>query len=100
MPVIITHGWPGSVFELLEVIDPLTNPTAHGGSAEDAFHVVIPSLPGYGFSGEPAELGWESGRIARAWRAYGAPRLHALRGPGRRRRRLRDGCDGRRRPRD
>ena len=67
MPVIITHGWPGSVFELLEVIDPLTNPTAHGGSAEDAFHVVIPSLPGYGFSGEPAELGWESGRIARAW---------------------------------
>ena len=67
LPVIITHGWPGSVFELLEVIDPLTNPTAHGGSAEDAFHVVIPSLPGYGFSGEPAELGWESGRIARAW---------------------------------
>ena len=67
LPVIITHGWPGSVFELLEVIDPLTNPTAHGGSAEDAFHVVIPSLPGYGFSGEPTELGWESGRIARAW---------------------------------
>ena len=67
MPVIITHGWPGSVIELLEVIDPLTNPTAHGGSAEDAFHVVVPSLPGYGFSGEPTELGWESGRIARAW---------------------------------
>jgi pimeloyl-ACP methyl ester carboxylesterase len=67
LPVIITHGWPGSVFELLEVIEPLTNPTAHGGSAEDAFHVVIPSLPGYGFSGEPSELGWESGRIARAW---------------------------------
>jgi pimeloyl-ACP methyl ester carboxylesterase len=67
LPVIITHGWPGSVIELLDVIDPLTNPTAHGGSAEDAFHVVIPSLPGYGFSGEPAELGWESGRIARAW---------------------------------
>ena len=67
MPVIITHGWPGSVIELLEVIDPLTNPTAHGGRAEDAFHVVVPSLPGYGFSGEPAELGWESGRIARAW---------------------------------
>jgi pimeloyl-ACP methyl ester carboxylesterase len=67
MPLIITHGWPGSVIELLEVIDPLTNPTAHGGSAEDAFHVVIPSLPGYGFSGEPTELGWESGRIARAW---------------------------------
>jgi pimeloyl-ACP methyl ester carboxylesterase len=67
LPVIITHGWPGSVIELLDVIDPLTNPTAHGGSAQDAFHVVIPSLPGYGFSGEPAELGWESGRIARAW---------------------------------
>ncbi len=67
LPVIITHGWPGSVIELLDVIDPLTNPTAHGGKAEDAFHVVIPSLPGYGFSGEPAELGWESGRIARAW---------------------------------
>jgi pimeloyl-ACP methyl ester carboxylesterase len=67
MPLIITHGWPGSVIELLDVIDPLTNPTAHGGRAEDAFHVVIPSLPGYGFSGEPAELGWESGRIARAW---------------------------------
>ena len=67
LPLIITHGWPGSVIELLEVIDPLTNPTAHGGSAEDAFHVVIPSLPGYGFSGEPTALGWESGRVARAW---------------------------------
>jgi pimeloyl-ACP methyl ester carboxylesterase len=67
LPLIITHGWPGSVIELLTVIDPLTNPTAHGGSAEDAFHVVIPSLPGYGFSGEPKELGWEAGRIARAW---------------------------------
>ena len=67
LPVIITHGWPGSVIELLDVIDPLANPTAHGGSVEDAFHVVIPSLPGYGFSGEPAELGWDSGRIARAW---------------------------------
>jgi pimeloyl-ACP methyl ester carboxylesterase len=67
LALIITHGWPGSVIELLKVIDPLTNPTAHGGSAEDAFHVVIPSLPGYGFSGEPTELGWESGRIARAW---------------------------------
>ena len=59
LPVIITHGWPGSVIELLEVIGPLTNPTAHGGRAEDAFHVVIPSLPGYGFSGEPTELGWD-----------------------------------------
>jgi pimeloyl-ACP methyl ester carboxylesterase len=67
MPLIITHGWPGSVIELLDVIDPLTNPTAHGGSAADAFDVVVPSLPGYGFSGVPAELGWESGRIARAW---------------------------------
>jgi pimeloyl-ACP methyl ester carboxylesterase len=67
MPIIITHGWPGSVIELLQVIDPLTNPTAHGGSAEDAFDVVIPSLPGYGFSGTPVALGWDSGRIARAW---------------------------------
>ena len=67
MPMIITHGWPGSVIELLDVIDPLTNPTVHGGSAEDAFHVVIPSLPGCGFSGEPTQLGWESGSIARAW---------------------------------
>ena len=67
LPVIITHGWPGSVVELLEVIDPLTNPSAHGGSAADAFDVVIPSLPGYGFSAEPTELGWDSGRIARAW---------------------------------
>jgi len=67
LPMIMTHGWPGSVLELLEVIDPLTNPTAHGGRAEDAFHMVVPSLPGYGFSSEPTELGWESGRIARAW---------------------------------
>jgi pimeloyl-ACP methyl ester carboxylesterase len=67
LPLIITHGWPGSVIELLEVIGPLTDPTAHGGAAEDAFHVVIPSLPGYGFSGEPAQTGWDPGRIARAW---------------------------------
>ena len=67
MPIIITHGWPGSVMELLDVIDPLTNPTANGGRAEDAFDVVIPSLPGYGFSGEPTELGWDTGRVARAW---------------------------------
>jgi pimeloyl-ACP methyl ester carboxylesterase len=67
MPLIMTHGWPGSVIELLEVVGPLTDPTAHGGSAEDAFHLVLPSLPGYGFSGEPAELSWESGRIAQAW---------------------------------
>jgi pimeloyl-ACP methyl ester carboxylesterase len=67
LPLIMTHGWPGSVIELLETIGPLTDPTAHGGTPEDAFHLVLPSLPGYGFSGEPNELGWESGRIARAW---------------------------------
>ncbi len=67
LPLIMTHGWPGSVVELLEVIGPLTDPTAHGGSAEDAFHLVLPSLPGYGFSGEPAELGWDAARTARAW---------------------------------
>ncbi len=67
LPLIMTHGWPGSVIELLETIGPLTDPTAHGGKAEDAFHLVLPALPGYGFSGEPTELGWESGRIGRAW---------------------------------
>ena len=67
LPLIITHGWPGSVIEQLKVIDPLTNPTAHGGSASDAFHVVIPSLPGYGFSGKPTAPGWDPARIARAW---------------------------------
>src|ERR671913_1770715 len=67
MPLIVTHGWPGSVIELLETVGPLTDPTAHGGTPADAFHLVLPSLPGYGFSGEPTELGWESGRIARAW---------------------------------
>jgi pimeloyl-ACP methyl ester carboxylesterase len=67
LPVIITHGWPGSVIELLNVIDPLTNPTAHGASAADAFDVVIPSMPGYGYSGKPRELGWGPDRIARAW---------------------------------
>jgi pimeloyl-ACP methyl ester carboxylesterase len=67
MPLIMTHGWPGSVIELVETIGPLTDPTAHGGRAEDAFHLVLPSLPGYGFSGEPAELGWNAGRIAQAW---------------------------------
>jgi pimeloyl-ACP methyl ester carboxylesterase len=66
-PLIVTHGWPGSVIELLDVVGPLTDPTAHGGSAEDAFHLVLPSLPGYGFSGEPTELGWETGRTGRAW---------------------------------
>jgi pimeloyl-ACP methyl ester carboxylesterase len=67
LPLIMTHGWPGSVIELLETVDPLTDPTSHGGTPSDAFHLVLPSLPGYGFSGEPTELGWESGRIARAW---------------------------------
>ena len=67
LPLIMTHGWPGSVIELLDSIGPLTDPTAHGGTPEDAFHLVLPSLPGYGFSGEPAELGWENGRIANAW---------------------------------
>jgi pimeloyl-ACP methyl ester carboxylesterase len=67
LPLIMTHGWPGSVIELLETIGPLTDPTAHGGQAEDAFHLVLPSLPGYGFSGEPSELGWNVGRVAQAW---------------------------------
>jgi pimeloyl-ACP methyl ester carboxylesterase len=67
LPLIVTHGWPGSVIELLEVIGPLTDPTPHGGRAEDAFDLVLPSLPGYGFSGEPAEVGWHVGRIGQAW---------------------------------
>jgi pimeloyl-ACP methyl ester carboxylesterase len=67
LPLIMTHGWPGSVIELLETVGPLTDPTAHGGKAKDAFHLVLPSLPGYGFSAEPTELGWELGRTARAW---------------------------------
>src|SRR5262249_25722129 len=67
LPLIMTHGWPGSVFELLETIGPLTDPTAHGGAAEDAFHLVLPSLPGYGFSAEPTEIGWYTGRVAKAW---------------------------------
>lgn len=67
LPLIMTHGWPGSVVELLETIGPLTDPTSYGGTADDAFHLVLPSLPGYGFSGEPTELSWENGRIARAW---------------------------------
>src|ERR1043166_2413988 len=67
LPLVMTHGWPGSVIELLETIGPLTDPTAHGGQAEDAFHLVLPSLPGYGFSAEPTEIGWDVGRIAQAW---------------------------------
>ena len=67
LPLVMTHGWPGSVIELLDSIGPLTDPTAHGGKAEDAFHLVLPSLPGYGFSGEPTEVGWYTGRVAQAW---------------------------------
>ncbi len=67
LPLIVTHGWPGSVIEQMKIIDPLTNPTAHGGKAEDAFDIVVPSLPGYGFSGKPAATGWDPQRIARAW---------------------------------
>ncbi len=67
LPLIVTHGWPGSIIEQLKIIEPLTNPTAHGASAADAFHLVIPSLPGYGFSAKPATTGWDPARIARAW---------------------------------
>jgi len=67
LPLVMTHGWPGSVIELLETVGPLTDPTAHGGTPEDAFHLVLPSMPGYGFSGEPTELGWDAARTGRAW---------------------------------
>ncbi|MGH6805178.1 MAG: epoxide hydrolase family protein [Methyloceanibacter sp.] len=67
LPLIVTHGWPGSIIEQLKIVDPLINPTAHGASASDAFHVVIPSMPGYGFSGKPTTTGWDPARIARAW---------------------------------
>jgi pimeloyl-ACP methyl ester carboxylesterase len=67
MPLIVTHGWPGSIIEQLKIIDPLTNPTAHGGDASDAFHLVVPSMPGYGFSGKPTTTGWGPDHIARAW---------------------------------
>lgn len=67
MPLIMTHGWPGSVFELLKVVGPLTDPTAHGGTAEDAFHLVLPSIPGFGFSDKPKSTGWNPDRVARAW---------------------------------
>ena len=81
LPLVMTHGWPGSIIELLETIGPLTDPTAHGGRAEDAFHLVLPSIPGYGFSDEPTELGWGPIRIGRAWdelmRRLGYPRYVA-----------------------
>ena len=67
LPIIVTHGWPGSVVEQMKIIDPLANPTAHGGSASDAFHVVVPSMPGYGYSGKPTTTGWDVSHIARAW---------------------------------
>ena len=67
LPLIVTHGWPGSITEQMKIIDPLTNPTAHGGNASDAFHIVVPSMPGYGFSGRPSTTGWNSAHIARAW---------------------------------
>jgi pimeloyl-ACP methyl ester carboxylesterase len=67
LPLVMTHGWPGSVVELLGAVGPLTDPTAHGGRPEDAFHLVLPSIPGYGFSGEPTEIGWDPGRVGQAW---------------------------------
>jgi pimeloyl-ACP methyl ester carboxylesterase len=67
LPLIMTHGWPGSIVEMLETVEPLTNPTAHGGRAADAFDLVLPSIPGYGFSSQPTEIGWDTGRVARAW---------------------------------
>src|SRR5207248_1979234 len=67
LPLIMTHGWPGSLIEQIDTVGPLTDPIAHGGSANEAFHLVLPSLPGYGFSSEPAGLGWNLGRVARAW---------------------------------
>ena len=67
LPIVVTHGWPGSILHQLKIVDPLVNPTAHGGSAADAFDVVFPSMPGYGFSGKPDKAGWDPARTARAW---------------------------------
>jgi hypothetical protein len=83
LPLIMTHGWPGSVIELLETIGPLTDPAAHGGQAEDAFDLVLPSLPGYGFSGEPAEVGWDPGRIAQTRARSSGRRAAGRRSPTR-----------------
>ena len=92
LPLIVTHGWPGSVIEQLKIIDPLTNPTAHGASASDAFHLVIPSIPGYGFSARPTTTGWGPDRTARAWVVLmKAPRIRTTRGA---RRRFGRGCLG------
>ena len=95
LPLIVTHGWPGSVIEQLKIIEPLTNPTAHGGSASDAFHLVIPSLPGHGFSEKPSSTGWDPARIAQAWVVL-MKRLgyDAVRRPGRRLGRGRHPVDG------
>src|SRR5262249_56131327 len=95
LPLIMTHGWPGSVVELLGAVGPLTDPTAYGGSAEDAFHLVLPSLPGYGFSDEPTEVGWDPGRTAQAWaELMNRPGYSRLRRPGRRPGRFRHRGDG------
>ncbi len=96
LPLIVTHGWPGSIIEQLKIIGPLTDPTSHGGSEADAFHLVIPSLPGHGFSAKPTATGWDPARIARAWvvlmHRLG---LHRVRGAGRRLGRGRDADHGR-----
>jgi Epoxide hydrolase N terminus len=95
LPLIVTHGWPGPVIEMLDSVGPLTDPTAHGGSAEDAFHLVLPSLAGYRLSGEPVEVGWDPGPDGTGLgRAHAPPRLQPLRRPGRRRGRLRHRRDG------
>ena len=85
LPLIVTHGWPGSIIEQLKIVDPLTNPTAHGARASDAFHLVIPSMPGYGYSGKPTTTGWDVSHIAHAWVVTNeAPRIHAICGARRR----------------
>ena len=85
LPLIVTHGWPGSIIEQMKIIDPLTNPTAHGGSASDAFDLVIPSMPGYGYSGKPTTTGWDpAAHRACLGRADEAPRVHEIRGARRR----------------
>ena len=91
LPLVVNHGWPGSIIEQLKIIEPLTDPTAHGASAADAFHVVIPSMPGYGFSGKPTSTGWGPERMGRV---DASPRLQPLRGPGRGLRRVRRRPDG------
>jgi hypothetical protein len=93
LPLIVTHGWPGSVIELLETVGPLTDPTAHGGDAEDAFHLVLPSLPGYGLSGEPRDRLGRGPHRAGVGGADEPPRVHPLRRPGRRRGRRRHRLD-------